>query len=101
MKELLAIEQKWQDGIQLAGATSRIALSTPVANLQSVKRELAGVQVGKCLQKAKGELDEHMSLMIKAFVQFMSKEESSSNSTIEEGMEKLKSYRASRDLCTK
>lgn len=101
LKELKAVEQKWQDGLQLAGATSRIALSTPVSNLQSIKRELVGVEVGKCLQKAKTELDEHMELMIQAFVEFMSKDESSSNWNMEKGMEKLKTYRISRDSCIK
>lgn len=101
MGEIKKIEQRWIDGTQLAGATARIALSSQVANLQAIKRDLDGVVVGECLKEAKVALSEHMELTIQGFLEFMDGKKYTAELTLEEGGKKLDGYKQARDKCSK
>ena len=101
MAEIKKIEQRWLDGAQLAGSTARIALSPQVANLQSIKRDLDGVVVGKCLEEAKANLGESMEITIKGFLEFMGDRKYTAEKTLEEGIKKLGEYKQARDKCSK
>ncbi len=99
--EIRKVEQRWSDGLQLAGSTARIALSPQVANLQSIKRDLDGVVVSECLKEAKVALSEHMELSIRGFLEFMSDRKYSAEKTLEESSKKIDDYKQARDKCVK
>ncbi|GAB3298288.1 hypothetical protein [Pseudidiomarina andamanensis] len=100
MTEIKKIEQRWLDGTQLAGATARVALSSQVANLQSIKRDLDEVVVGKCLEEAKANLGESMEMTIKGFLEFMGDREYTAERTLEKGVEKFGKYKKARNKCS-
>lgn len=62
---------RWKDAKQVAGATSRIGLATPVAALQALRREADGLIVPDCLKDGKSNLMEAMRLEIEGFLAFM------------------------------
>lgn len=97
--ELQAIEKKWEDAVAVAGSTGRIALAQPVSNLQSIRRELEGVKLGKCLMAAKPAYEEHMDLLINAMLQFMSHHEAMSDQLIDEAKESAKKYQKLKAEC--
>lgn len=69
--KLSEIEKRWDDANNLAAATSRIALPTPIANLQNIKNQLDAIEVSECLTPAKKALYEAMDLNIDSFLMFM------------------------------
>ncbi|MBI2570313.1 MAG: hypothetical protein HYV63_25200 [Candidatus Schekmanbacteria bacterium] len=62
--ELDALEQRWKDSLQVAEATSRIALSGPVMSLQAIRREVPTLQTSACLKEAGKLLGESMDASI-------------------------------------
>lgn len=70
--QLNNIESRWEDTYTLASSTSRIALATPVSNLQDIKRDLAQAELSECLNPAKKALGSYMDSHIKDFLKFMS-----------------------------
>lgn len=71
VEKLNEMEKRWEDANNLASSTSRIALATPVANLQDLKNELDAVEVSECLAPAKKALYDAMNLNIDSFLMFM------------------------------
>jgi len=69
--QLQLIARRWQDSVTLAGSTSRIALSGPVATMQSVERDTENTPVPKCLEGARTLLTLSMTDAITGFVDFM------------------------------
>ena len=69
--DLQAIKQRWDDGVNVASSTSRIALSGPAMNLQQIRRDLDGVKTGECLADAKSALAEGMDATISGVLAFM------------------------------
>lgn len=72
--DLNSVFAKWNDAYRLADATSRIALSGPVSNLQAIKREATGITVPACLDAAKQSLLDGMGATIEGFMTFMANE---------------------------
>ena len=67
---------KWVDALNVAGATSRIALSQPVKDLQDIRRKLTEKQTSTyCEGKMKGELLKSYDFAIDGFLNFMHKNE--------------------------
>lgn len=62
---------RYKDARTVAGATARIALATPVSNMQSIKREADALVVAKCLTFAKSILTGGMLNVNAAYVDFM------------------------------
>jgi uncharacterized protein HemX len=62
---------KYQDAMQLAASTSRIALAGPVATLQTLKREADLVAVPACMKNSKDFLMQGMNTSIDHFLDFM------------------------------
>lgn len=62
---------RWEDAVKVASTTSRISLSGPVANLQSLRREADQLTVAPCMDRAKSSLLEGMSSTIDGFLEFM------------------------------
>jgi hypothetical protein len=63
--------QRWKDGSALADSTARIALSGPVSNLQTIRREVNDMIVPACMDGAKAALIEGMDAQIRGFMLFM------------------------------
>ena len=66
-----AVRVRWDDAVKLAHTTARIALAGPVANLQSIKREISAMTVPTCLTSPKEKLAASMDTTINGFMQFM------------------------------
>jgi len=79
VEDLTKIENRWVDTYDLASSTSRIALATPVSQLQEVKRDLLAVEVSECLTPAKEALSAYMDMHIKNFLYFMANQNISSS----------------------
>ena len=70
-KALDAVLARWDDTVKLAGTTGRIALSTPVATLQEIRRDAAALTVPPCMDQAKEKLVASMQGTIDGFIAFM------------------------------
>jgi hypothetical protein len=66
--------EKWDDANQLAGSTSRIALSGPVATLQEIKQEAAELDSPTCAEFVSSTLSDYMDLTIESYLAFMTEE---------------------------
>lgn len=71
LDDLRGLFDKWSDAEKLASSAPRVALATPVASLQEIKRQTAALNIAPCLDKAKHALVEGMSFRIDAYVSFM------------------------------
>ncbi len=103
VNQLDNIESRWDDAYTLASSTSRIALATPVSNLQEIKRDLAQIEISECLIPAREALSNHMDIEINTFLKFMSNKESTETQKIMERIEantQLKEYFSSKAKCT-
>lgn len=67
-----SVASRWDDANALAGRTSRIALAGPVAELQSLRREVESTPVPACLALAKIHLTSAMDYTIQGYLEFMS-----------------------------
>ena len=47
---------KFLDSVEVASQTSRIALSSPISNLQSIRQETSELEVPVCMVDARGNL---------------------------------------------
>ncbi len=74
--QLNAIENRWDDAHKLASSTARIALATPISELQNVKRDLERLEVSECLTPAKEALSSYMNSNIANFLSFMANSDS-------------------------
>ena len=63
--------RRWKDAARLADSTARIALATPVAQLQEISRATTDLLVPPCIEPAKKSLTDAMSLTIDGFMLFM------------------------------
>lgn len=98
-EKLKTLEKRWIDGSKLALSTSRIALSGPVQNLQSIARELREIKVSQCLAPAQAQLVEVVDLTVEAFMDFMQQHDLTSNLKLIEAQKKTEEYRTLRDKC--
>lgn len=62
---------EWDDAVTLASNTSRIALSGPISDLQSIKRKIESATVPECAKKVQILQVKSMESVIKAFFSFM------------------------------
>jgi|GEM_PF-2082678 len=70
-KDLERLHSRWKDASALAGSTARIALATPVASLQAIRREAAEMVVPECLDSPKAALLEGMDKEVEGYMKFM------------------------------
>ncbi len=75
--KMAEIRKRFADAAMLAGSTSRIALAVPVANLQAIQRETAGLATPTCLFDARNKLADALRLHVNGFLTFMRNEGSS------------------------
>jgi hypothetical protein len=62
---------RWQDASKVASTTGRIALSTPVSNLQTIRRDAERLTVSPCMDSAKAMLVTSMASTIEGYLFFM------------------------------
>lgn len=65
---------RWDDAVKVAGTTSRIALSQPVAALQGLRRDAEQLTVPPCLDEGKVQLVQAMDKAVEGFLVFMRNE---------------------------
>lgn len=70
-KDLERLHSRWKDASALAASTARIALATPVASLQAIRRETSEMVVPVCLDGAKAALLQGMDKEIEGYMIFM------------------------------
>lgn len=70
------LASRWVDALNVAGATSRVALSQPVKDLQEIRRKLSEKQtMTYCEDRLKKELLKSYDFAIDGFLNFMHKNE--------------------------
>lgn len=96
---------RWQDASTVAGTTSRIALSMPVATMQAIKREVENLIVPPCLAAGKTELVKGMQATIDGYLAFMLNTEKQGGMKLylkfEEAKPHFVNFSADRQLCPK
>lgn len=75
------IAERWDDAMDVAGSSSRIALAGPVSELQSIRRETRTQDWPECGQEAQQELVGWMDESINALIAFMGQDD---DATVEE-----------------
>lgn len=85
MVKIEDVYTRFSDTASLAGSTSRIALSGPVGNMQSIYREAQKLDLPTCLAQAKDHMENVMFWTLEGYDRFMlQKEESLVKSAFEE-----------------
>lgn len=74
--------EEWRDTTRLAGATSRIALSGPVTQLQRIRRDAQAMRWPTCAEQARRHLLQMMDDTIDGLLAFMSNQEADSERKI-------------------
>lgn len=70
-QELNRVILEWMDAATVAGATSRIALSQPVAKMQEVKRNASAKSYKGCVESTRLLYVDAMTTNIEAYLEFM------------------------------
>ena len=94
-----AFARDWNADMQVASATSRIALAGPVMKLRDREEQLAKTRVPECLAKSKAELVAHVRLSIEAFTSFMADQEYLSSYQAGEAIKHLRLYSQFKAKC--
>lgn len=68
---LNAFALEWDDAVDVAASTSRIALSGPVSDLQAIRRDVQRQEWPECASTAHDHLIQHMDYTIDSFLAFM------------------------------
>ena len=89
----------WIADLEIASATSRIALAGPVMKLREREEQLAKAKAPECLAKIKSELMAHVRASIEAFTSFMADQEYLSTYHTSEASKHLVSYGKSKAKC--
>lgn len=96
---LKAIEDKWDDALDLARSTPRISLSGPVGNMQALVREAGSLALHECLAPAKELLLKSMSLELERLLLFMRSIERDSAESIREARMATAGYLVAKNRC--
>lgn len=71
-QQLMSIYRRWIDAEKLAIASNRLALTTPIASLQAIQREIEVLRVPECLEKPKLTLYKLISQSTNSMLVYMS-----------------------------
>jgi hypothetical protein len=69
--QLKDIMTRWDDADTIAANTGRIALATPISNLQSIRQETKNLEVPGCLNDARSDFVTAMDSTINGYLTFM------------------------------
>ena len=70
-QQLKDLINEWNDAVKVAGATSRIAVSQPVATMQEIKRKLSSAKYGGCIETTRLFYEDAMAKNIDGYLTFM------------------------------
>lgn len=88
--EAMPILDRWLASYELAASSPRIALSTPIRDMQGIRSEFAQLQPPECLAVAHRQVHEGMSKTITAFLGFMAQQDDELvGAMLEEGLKKF------------
>ena len=65
------VDQEWEDALNIASSTSRIALSGPVGQLQEIRRDASRLTPPACIADLHEDYIEGMDIVIGYFLDFM------------------------------
>ncbi|GAD22848.1 type II secretion system protein [Acidovorax sp. MR-S7] len=102
--KVLSMLRKWDDALNLAGMTSRIALAQPISQMQAVRREVGEFKFNECFDKSTSAMETAMGKAIFAFEMFVRfpNNHSASETTSEylaDSAKRLASARSDLDRC--
>src|SRR5579871_1408916 len=72
--QLAQFATEWDDALKLAASTSRIALASPVSQLQRIRRDVQAQTWPDCATKAKELLVASMSATVDGYLAFMAQQ---------------------------
>lgn len=105
LKSADEIMARWDDANTVATNTARMSLSTPVTNLQAIKRDATALTVPPCLANGKAELIKGMELMLEGYLEFMANTGKLGGvlaaSKFDQAKPHIESYKADRNACPK
>jgi hypothetical protein len=77
LSKIQPLVEEWDDAVEVANSTARIALSPMVREMQGIKRDVEDVPVPDCARHGSALLTEGMKTIIDAFIAFMGDESDS------------------------
>lgn len=77
VQDLSGLHDDFNDYVEIASSTSRIALTGPVTEMQNIKKEAQSLIVPTCLDHARSLLVDSMSANVSGFLLFMAQEKDS------------------------
>jgi len=75
----------WNDSLQLASRASRLALPPYISDLQDIRRQALTIEVPACGAESHSLYLKHQELLIDGFIEFMDRENTDAEKTMEEG----------------
>lgn len=75
--QMISLDEKFTDAVKVAESTSRISLSGPISELQSIAREINNLEVPACLEPAKKYYYKSADSEIMALLAFAAQEKDS------------------------
>lgn len=86
LKPLNDADVKFQDAVTLAENTPRMSLNQPIAELQTIRRDTAALEMPECAQPTQAKLVAYMDAEIDSLVYFMGHTDDSDQGTINSKM---------------
>jgi len=77
LAQIQPLLEEWDDAVEVANSTARIALSPMVRDMQGIERDVEDVTVPDCARHGSGLLIDGMGSVIDAFIAFMGEESES------------------------
>lgn len=104
LKQMNDLDRRWDDAFKIANATSKIALSQPVSNLQAILREAESQILPQCYANANIRRTLGMKNGIESFLIFMTEDnkylrEKRATELFEEQQRNFRTYRALKGEC--
>ncbi len=101
IETLQKLAYRWDDALNVAASTGRLALNGPVQELQRIRRETKDAEVPECLSVAKANLVAGMDAFIDGFLQFMQNDDAASSRKINEAKAEMSLFKLHAKDCVK
>lgn len=62
---------EWDDAVNLANSTPRMSLASQIESLQSIRREISGLEIQSCLIEVHDLLIKSLDFQIEGFISFL------------------------------
>ncbi len=101
MVKIEAAYADWNESNKIAMSIPRIALATPLAKLQEIKKRVADISATGCAAEAKNKLTNAMDMQINGFIAFLKDESSSASEAMLLATAKFIEYNSLTETCGK